>query len=433
MFDKKGLLASATALICLTHPLFSQTATHSDTLAELSRRIEILAEEIEKTKLGEVAERKYESKFGMGPAASQIYHLKKAGVSLAGYGEVIYQNFNANDESGKASGKTDEWDYLRQIVYTGFRFNDKLLFNAEIEFEHGSTGSGKPGEVSVEFGYVEAALASSLNFRAGMLLLPLGIVNEQHEPPTYLGALRPETESQVIPSTWRGNGAGFVGASKSGVGFKLYVVESLNAKNFSASGIRSGRQSGTKAIAEDLALTGRLDYSGIAGVIVGASFFLGNTGQGLLDGASNAIDARVTLYAAHATLSYRGFEARGLYARSTIGDADTLNRVLKLTGNKSLGTSQEGFYFTLGYDVMPLFKKTAKVALLPFVQYERLNTQKEVPRGFSLDASKARTNLSYGFSYKPHPNVAFKVDYITRKNDAATAVDQFNFGVTYLY
>lgn len=433
MLSKNCWLVVTAGLICLIQPVFSQTATRVDTLAELSRRIEILSEEIEKTKLGEVAERTYESKFGMGPAASQVYHLKKAGVSLAGYGEVIYQNFNTDDESGKASGKTDEWDFLRQIVYTGFRFNDKLLFNAEIEFEHGSTGSGKPGEVSVEFGYIEAALASSLNFRAGMLLLPIGIVNEQHEPPTYLGALRPETESQIIPSTWRGNGAGLVGASKSGVGFKLYVVESLNAKNFSASGIRSGRQSGAKSIAEDLALAGRLDYAGIAGTNVGASFFTGNTGQGLLDAASNLIDARVTLFSAHATFSYKGFEARGLYARSTISDADTLNRVLKLAGNKSLGTEQDGFYFTLGYDVMPLFKKTAKVALLPFVQYEKLNTQKEVPSGFSLDASKARTNLSYGFSYKPHPNVAFKVDYINRKNDAASAVDQFNFGVTYLY
>lgn len=420
------ILSSATKLS-------AQVASQSDTLAELSRRIDILTQEIEKTKLGEVIERKYESRYGMGPAASQVYHLKKSGVSLAGYGEVLYQNFSKNADNNAPSGRLDEWDYLRHIVYTGFRFNERLLFNAEIEFEHGSTGSGKAGEVSVEFGYVEAMFNSNLSFRAGMVLLPVGIVNEQHEPPTYLGALRPETESQIIPSTWRGNGGGLVGSTASGLGFKLYLVESLNAAKFSASGIRSGRQSGARALAEDLALTGRVDYSGLSGLNLGASFFTGNTGQGLLDRAGRAIGARVTLFSTHAVVSYKGFEGRGVYARSTLAEVDSLNRVLNLTGNKSLGKTHEGFYFTLGYDVMPLLKPTAHVALIPFVQYEKLNTQKDVPRGFSLDDTKARANWTLGLSFKPHPNVAFKVDYLDRKNDAGTGVDQFNFAVTYLY
>ncbi|MGH7495599.1 MAG: hypothetical protein ACREOO_24835 [bacterium] len=413
--------------------LFAQTATRQDTLAELSRRIDVLTEEIEKVRLGEAAERRYEGKYGMGPAASQVYQIKKTGVSLAGYGEVTYQDFSQETDQGNASGRTNEIDFLRLIVYTGFRFNQRLLFNAEIEFEHGSTASGRPGEVSVEFGYVEAMLTPVLNARAGMLLTPVGIINEYHEPPTYFGVLRPETESQIIPTTWRGNGAGIVGASNNGLGYKLYVLESLYAARFSSSGIRSGRQFGARAIAEDFALTGRLDYSGIPGLNFGASFFTGNTGQGIRDAADGEINARVNLISAHALLSYRGLEARALYARSTIGDVDSLNSFLDVAGSQSVGESQEGFYATLGYNILSLFKPTSQAAIYPFIQYEKLNTQKEVPAGFSLDPSKERTNITYGLSYKPHPNVAFKLDYVNRDNEAGNAVNQFNLAVTYLY
>ncbi len=413
--------------------VWAQTVTRQDTLAELSRRIDILTQEIEKARLGEVAERKYESKYGLGPAASQVYHLKKTGVSLAGYGEVTYQDFSQETDAGVLSGRTNEIDFLRLIVYTGFRFNERLLFNAEIEFEHASTGSGRPGEVSVEFGYLEAMLAPALNVRAGMLLTPVGIINELHEPPTYFGALRPETESQIIPSTWRANGAGILGATGGGLGYKLYVIESLNASKFSSSGIRSGRQFGARAIAEDFALTGRVDYAGIPGVNFGASFFSGNTGQNLVDAAGGDLNARVNLVSVHALFSYRGLEARALYARSTLGDADSLNSFLKLTGNKSVGETQDGFYITAGYNVLALIKPNSQAAVYPFVQYEKLNTQKEVPAGFSLDLSRARTNITYGLSYKPHPNVAFKADYLNRKNEANTGVNQFNLAVNYLF
>ena len=272
-------------------PAFAQTA-RQDTLRELMRRIDILTEEIEKSKLGEVAERTYASHFGLGPAASQVYQLKKAGVSLAGYGEVTYQNFSRATEAQQPSGRTDEIDYLRHVMYIGFKFSDRMLFNSEIEFEHASTG--RRGSVSVEFGYVDVQLNSALAARAGMVLVPVGIINEFHEPPTYCGSLRPETESAIIPTTWRTNGFGVVGLAKSGFGYRLYLIEGLNAAWFTASGIRGGRQSGSQSLAEDMALTGRVDYSGVAGLNLGVSFYTGNSGQGLkmqqevkLAGASN--------------------------------------------------------------------------------------------------------------------------------------------------
>ncbi|MCI0692937.1 hypothetical protein L0337_13150 [candidate division KSB1 bacterium] len=429
---RKHLIIVFSILICFQANLAAQTQTaQQDTLRELMRRIDILTEEIEKSKLGEVAERKYESRYGMGPAASQVYQLKKAGVSLAGYGEVVYQNFAKENDQNQPAAAKDQIDYLRNVVYVGFKFNDRILFNSEIEVEHGSTG--KQGEVSMEFGYVEARLTSALAVRAGMVLVPVGIVNEFHEPPTFYGSLRPETESAVIPTTWRTNGFGLAGSMSSGIGYRVYLIEGLDGSKFSASGIRSGRQSGARSLAEDLAITGRVEYAGLAGVNLGASFYSGNSGQGLKDAAGNEIGGRVTILAAHGIFARHGLELRGLFAQSTIGEVEKLNAALSLSGAGSIGEKQNGFYLAAAYDVLPLFIKGTQSALLPFVQYEKLNTQLEVPSGFAANPATERTNLSYGIGFKPHPNVAFKLDYLNRRNEAKTAVDQFNVAVNYLF
>jgi len=418
-------------LLFLPFSMLHSQETQQDTLRELIRRIDILTEEIEKAKLGEVAERKYESQRGLGPAASQVYQLKKAGVSLAGYGEVTYQNFAKENDASLPSGKNDEIDYLRNIIYVGFRFSDRLVFNSEIEVEHGSTG--KKGEVSMEFGYIEAQLAPAVAVRAGMVLPPVGIINELHEPPTFHGSLRPEVEQAIIPSTWRTNGIGFVGSVPAGLGYRVYLVEGLNASKFSASGIRSGRQSGSKSVAEDFGLTGRMEYTGWAGIQLGASFYTGYSGQDLIDADGREIDARVNLFALHGLYNRHGLELRGLYAHLTIADADRLNRALLLTGDRSLGQKQTGFYLTAAYNVLPLLRKGVTSAVMPFVQFEKLDTQAKVPAGFSRSAASERTNIGYGITFKPHPNVAFKADYLNRKNEAGTAVDQLNFALAYLF
>jgi len=428
---RRPIIISTLCYFLLTGiPAFAQT-TQQDTLRELMRRIDILTEEIEKSRLGEVAERTYESRFGLGPAASQVYQLKKAGVSLAGYGEVTYQNFAKETDSNKPSGKTDEIDYLRHVVYVGFKFSDRILFNSEIEFEHASTG--RKGVVSVEFGYVDAQISPALAVRAGMVLVPVGIINEFHEPTTFYGSLRPETESAIIPTTWRANGFGVIGSTKSGFGYRLYLVEGLDATKFSASGIRGGRQSGSQSLAEDMAITGRVDYSGVAGINFGASFYTGNSGQGLKNAAGNEIGGRTTLWALHGIFAQRGLELRGVLAQSTIGEVDSLNRILKFTGSNSIGKEQTGFYLTAAYDILPLFAKGKTSALLPFVQYEKLNTQSEVGSRFTANAANERTNLTYGLAFKPHPNVAFKLDYLNRRNEAKTAVNQFNAAMNYLF
>ncbi|MBI4427527.1 MAG: hypothetical protein HY562_00230, partial [Ignavibacteriales bacterium] len=206
--------------ICVHNSVYAYQ-TPSDSLRELHRRIEILTQEIELLKLGEVAAPTYEPQYGLGPAAARVYSLKKSGVSLAGYGEVVYENFDKKRDDGSTTTTTDKIDFLRNVVYVGFRFNDWIVFNSEIEFEHASTGKG--GEVSVEFGYIDLTLSRAFNIRAGMVLPPVGIINEKHEPSTFFGTLRPQVERLIIPSTWRANGIGLYGEIVPDVQYRAYV------------------------------------------------------------------------------------------------------------------------------------------------------------------------------------------------------------------
>ncbi len=400
---------------------------------ELARRIEVLARELEARKLGDASDPAPPSgpagKWGLGPAASKVYG-KSSGLSIGGYGESLYQNFDATREDGAASGKTNEWDYLRAVVYLGWKFDRTFVLNTEIEYEHASTGKG--GEVSVEFATLDAMLRDEVNLRAGLVLVPVGLVNEMHEPTTYLGARRPDTESRILPSTWRANGIGAFGEAGP-VAYKLYLTESLNAASFTAAGgIRGGRQSGAKATADNLAFTGRLDLVSVPGLLAGASFFTGESGKDL-SVAGQSFGARTTTWDLHADWRFRGLWLRGVWVRVTVDDAALLNRSLGLTGNKSIGATQEGYYLSLGYEVLSRFVPGTSMALTPFVRYERTDTQKEVPEGWTRDGSNDKKAWTVGLDFKPIPQLALKVDWQDYSDAANTGVSQWNVALAYLF
>jgi tetrahydromethanopterin S-methyltransferase subunit G len=402
----------------------------AERLAELERRIDLLAAEIEKQRTGGAAgsdEGALSGVKGLAPAASKVYGVAR-GVSLGGYGEALYERFADDTEAGLPAGRTDQFDFLRQIVYVGYKFNDSVLFNSEIEFEHASTGKG--GEVSVEFAYIELQRSPKLGLRAGMLLAPLGFVNELHEPPIFHGAKRPEVESAVIPSTWRENGAGLFGEAGP-VQWRAYVLAGLNSSGFGAAGIRGGRQSGARSKAEDFGVAARLDFTGVPGLLAGAAVFSGETGQGAAQDGRE-IGGRLTLYDLHAQYEHRGLQLRALYARGTLDDAALINRRNGLSGNKSVGEGQYGWYVQAAYDVLTL-RPAGLWSLTPFVRYERLDTQDGVPAGYAEDPATRRSALTFGVGLKPLPNVVFKADWARQRNAARSGVSQFNLAVGYLF
>lgn len=391
--------------------------------AELARRLDVLAQEIEELKLGETAATAERAERGFGPAASKVYRQGQ-GLSIGGYGEVLYQRFDDRRDDGRSSGRTDVLDMLRSIVYVGYKFDDRWLFNSELEFEHGGD------ETSIEFAYLDYLWRPELGFRFGHLLLPVGFVNELHEPTVFLGANRPLTERVIIPSTWHENGAGIFG-DLGPVSYRSYVVNGFDATGFTAGGLRDGRQGGAEAKAEDLAWVTRLESTPVEGFRLGVSAYLGKAGQDL-EVEGRRVGVSTHIYEAHAEWRGRGFELRALAARAELGDVARLSSALGLTGDASIGEQLRGHYLQAGYDVLSQ-RGDGQMQLIPFVRWERVDTQHRVPRGFSANPANDRQVLTYGFSWLPRPQLVIKADFQDFDNDAGSGVDQLNLGVGYVF
>lgn len=418
-----------------TTPATSQERPDSTTVQELERRIEALSREVESLRLGSapppVAD---EGTPGFGPAASKVYQTE-SGVSIGGYGEVLYENYGSELEDGSPATKPTGLDALRAIIYVGYKFNDRLLFNSEIEFEHGSTGQA--GSASAEFAYIDYRLRDSFGIRGGLLLSPMGFVNELHEPPIFLGTERPLTENRIIPTTWRESGLGVFGTIGN-FDYRAYLMNGLDgvgggsskAKGFGAKGLRGGRQKGSKALAEDMAVVARIDYTGILGLLVGGSVYRGGSDQGRTL-SDRELDVATTIWEVHGDYSARGLFLRGLFARATLKDVAALNALRELEGADGIGKAMEGWYVQAGYNV--LRNTDTSHELIPFIRYESVNTQSAIAPGFAASPANDFEVTSIGFSWKPIANVVGKIDYQIHANRANTGLNQFNVALGYLF
>lgn len=405
---------------------------------ELERKTDVLAGEVEKlkTQLYIPESREYKSQYGLGPAASNVYGVSR-GVSIGGYGEMMYTNYA--DPRGDSSTNKDTADLERAVIYLGYKFNDWIILNNEIEFEHASTGEGdeEKGEVSVEFSQLDFLLDPKYNIRAGLMLVPMGFVNEMHEPTTFHGNRRPDVERFIIPSTWREVGAGIFGELFSGLEYRFYAVNGLNSEGFSSAGIRESRQGGSNAKAEDFAFTGRVDYSPslVPGLMVGGSTFLGNSGQKDARFNDRNVDVFTQLYEGHIQYKYKGWELRALGAWSKIDDTALINSQLE---SGPAGQETFGWYVEGAHDVMPYLLKDSSQYLAPFVRMERYNTMASVANGFSSAAGLDRWIYQAGISYKPITNIVIKADYRNVQDrkivpDSTPTGDELNLGVGFIY
>lgn len=409
------------------------SAENKNATSEQDRKIEILSQEIEKLKAGKdlFPEAKEKGRYGYGPAASKVYEINQ-GVSIGGYGEFLYQRFARQNQAGNAANRNDEFDALRTVFYFGYKFNDWIVFNSEIEVEHAgrtvASSTTYAPEVYAEFASVDFLLHPLLNVKAGLLLLPMGVYNEMHEAPTFLATTRPLTEQRIIPTTWRENGAGIFGQAGD-FAYKLYGVTSMDAKNtaspnngFSSSGLRNGRQAGSKAIANEFSGVARLDYLGIAGTTLGASAYWGKSGQ------ADAHEHETTIADLHADVRFKGAYFRTVFAWSKITGADRLT-----SATTGLGVADQlyGAYAEIGYDILRLLETTHE--LYPHIRFEKLDTQYKVANGARFDAQQEQNILTFGLAYKPIRQIIAKVDYSLFSNKADTGVNQLNFALGYLF
>jgi len=418
-------LITPLVLTLLALPAFAQEKTDTDKrVAELERRLDAMSRELESQRAGTtMPAAPTEGRFGLAPSASKVYDAP-AGLSIGGYGELLYQGKASTLQDGTHVGSDKSVDALRMVLYTGYKFSDRIVFNSEIEFEHGGTSDEHPeGEAIAEFYYLDFLLTKGLNIRAGQMLVPMGFVNEIHEPPAFLGARRPLVEQTIIPTTWHENGVGIHGDLPGNLTYRVYLMDGLEASRFNAGGIGDGRQDGNKANAQSPAWTGRLDWTPRPGVLLGGSFYTGNSNQ---TGTGEAI--RTTLWDLHAEYRAEGFQLRGLYARTTLGQAGVA-ALAAADPAREVGVRQWGGYLEAGYDVL----RGSRQALIPYLRWERLDAQQAVVPGIVVDGAQDQALVTAGLAYKPIPQVAVKADWTRAENRARTGRDQLSLSLGYTF
>ena len=250
-------------------------------------------------------------------------------------------------------------------------------------------------------------------------------MNELHEPPVFLGTTRPLVEQRIIPTTWRENGLGVFG-DVGPVSYRAYVMNGLEGANFSAAGLRGGRQKGSKALAEDLGLAVRADYTGVLGLLVGGSVYYGGSGQGVTV-AGEEVEAGTLIWEGHASYQAGGLDLRGLVAGATVDEAALLNEA----GAGGVAEQLGGGYAHVGYDVLRTVGTTQQ--LFPYVRYEWLDTEMETAPGVTATGANDLTAILVGASWKPVPEVAVKADYQIHSTAAETGRNEFALVLSYLF
>jgi opacity protein-like surface antigen len=446
-------LVTLTALVAPT-PAFADTEEDAlrerdDRIEELERKVDLLAGELSRVRSELVvpAEPTLESNYGFGPAASKIYGADR-GLSIGGYGELNYTNFiNDDDAAGDtlpggtfSDSKLDRADALRLVLYLGYKFTDSIIFNSEIEFEHAfisdsGTKSADSGEVAIEFATLDFLWTDWANGRAGLMLLPMGFINEVHEPPFFLGVHRPETERRILPATWREMGAGVFGRIGEDFEYRAYGVTGFNAAGFSSSGIRGGRQSGNRSVAEDFAFVSRMDWTPLDGLLLGGSAYVGNSGQDQTSSSTglDLPDARLTIGELHAQWRRGRLQTRGVFAYSHLSDADDLNVALGKSPTAAVANDMLGGYVELGYDLWSLFFDGGEKSLVPFARVEYVDTQYDVPSGYTADRNKAFWLYTAGIDFKPTPNVVLKLEYRNFDPRRGDMPDELSLGMGFAF
>ncbi|RME46105.1 MAG: hypothetical protein D6795_15845 [Deltaproteobacteria bacterium] len=366
---------------------------------------------------------------GLGASAASVYG-REHGLSVAGYGEMLYEDFAAKDEAGASVDEPSKLDFLRAILYVGYRFDERFLFNSGIGFDQASAEGA--GATTLEFAYVEYMVNEHLSVRGGRLLVPMGLVNEFHEPDAFIGAKRSETEQRIIPTTWGENGLGFLGSFGS-LHYRAYLLEGLDARGFGPSGIRGGRQKGGQGMASDWAGVVRVDITPIPGVLAGISLYRGGADHGAItDAEGKGVGVTTTIYEAHAQIQLSGFELRGLFATARVSNVARLDAALELEPGETVGEEMFGSLLQLTYDVFSLVPSTG-MRLSPFVRYEFVDTHQRVPHGFAPDPAQEVRLLTFGIAFLPIEDVVLEGEYQLVTKGDASGVDQFNLALGYSF
>ncbi|MBM3774596.1 MAG: hypothetical protein FJW37_05470 [Acidobacteria bacterium] len=350
--------------------------------------------------------------------ASQTTGEGETRLPVAGYMEA---HFNKN------SGEPGQADFHRFVLLFGHSFSSRIKFWSELELEHSLVEGGEEkGELALEQAYLDFLVKPWLNFRGGMLLAPVGIVNERHEPPSFNGVERPFVETLILPATWRELGAGITGDLGRGFRYRGYMISALDPNGFSAEeGIRGGRTLGFQAPFRNPAAVARMEYAGVRRLTLGISGYTGVSSSELVN-----VTPRVSIASVDGRYSNRRVDFRGLFANSWISRSAELNaRLEALAGfNPNVAKQLRGWYVEPAVHVFP---RRFRTDLILFTRYEKYNTQHRMPAGYVPLQEFNRASIVTGLTFKPNADVAVKLDYVFNRNASSVIrpLNGFNVGL----
>ncbi len=386
-----------------------------------------------------------------------IFGTIRKNVNVTGYGET---HFNIPTDE-----RDSTFDAHRFVIGINARFTDWIFLNAEIDYEHAGQ------ELEFEMGYLDFLLDPKINFRAGTVLVPVGFLNEFHEPVLFWTVERPVFHNRIIPTSWNGTGGGFFGTFGNflgGMNYRLYAINSLQSireDGFSSgsgtgrggssgrfrasSGIRSGRLQPNQAIASDIALTGRIEFSNLLpGFQLAGSFYTGQTTQGLIQEGG-----RTTIIEGDIKYRRKWFEMNASVANVHINNAAELNNFAiaqnviaagkgnsavfpDVANNRFIASNILGYNVQFGIHWPQLLGKSTSHDVVTHFMYEFIDTQNEMPAGFAPQTgSRGETDVyTAGVTWFPStPNVALKADYTHQVFTDGTSNNQINFGMAYMF
>ena len=335
------------------------------------------------------------------------------GLTIGGYAQIDY-----NEPDGSEAGNLD---VHRLVLLFGYKFNEKVSFLTEVEYEHVE-------EVYVEQAYLKYKANENFNVLAGLMLVPMGIINESHEPTTFYGVERPNVDNYIVPTTWREIGVGVSGKiDNASLKYQAYLFNGFKSYTDGAGvlrgtdGLRKGRQKGAESVVSSPNLSTKLDYYGILGLRIGLSGYFGKTQTD--DTSIAGSEVGISMIGVDARYNYNNLELRGQYIHTNLTDTEDYNL---LTG-KDLGSEMYGLYGEVAYS----FNLKGVEKLTPFLRYEKHNTHAGTAGNLVANDAFDRDELIFGLNYKVANGAAFKVDYQLMNNavSGSDTAKQFNAGV----
>ncbi len=340
-------------------------------------------------------------------------------VTVGAYGEITYN---------QPEGDNGELDVQRLVLLFGYKFNDKTQFVTELEIEHVE-------EVFVEQAFVNYAVGDNISLRGGLMLVPMGIINEYHEPTTFNGVERPAVDNAIVPTTWREIGVGVTGRfSEASIGYQAYIFNGFKSTlnedgevtGFlkGSNGLRGGRQKGIKSTVDSPTFSMKIEYYGFLGLRLGLSGYFGKTQAADDVEDIEGANIGISMVGFDARYAFQRFTARGQFIYASLSDTEAYNTLV----DSDLGSAMMGYYGEIAYNLLPISKQQR---LFAFVRYENYDTHADTDGSLMRNDAYNRTDLTTGLSYHIAPGVVLKGDYQFRDNNLSNGnVDnRLNFGI----